>query len=82
MKHAQNNQQNNWRPPWECLVCFLKINMAPKRSKLLENLEERKILIDILVKERNKEVILQRKETKNKEERRFMIFEKRYLLFK
>ena len=56
--------------------------MALKRLKLLENLEERKILVDILVKKGNREVILQRKETENKEESRFMILEETYLLLK
>lgn len=59
-----------------------KKNMALKRLKLLENVEERKILVDILVKKGNREVILQRKETENKEESRFMILEETYLLLK
>jgi uncharacterized Zn finger protein len=39
---------NNWWLQWESHICFFK-TIALRRSKLLENPEERKYLVDVLV---------------------------------
>jgi hypothetical protein len=57
---------------WKC---------GTKRSKLLENLEEREKLIDILVEKENRETILLKEEIENEEGIKFMTIEERYLFF-